>query len=136
MGKHRHLQQFYRAQLSALVATGVDYAVTAALFQLGGVDYVWSSLLGAVAGGVLNCVVNYHWTFSDTEASKRTVAMRYMVVWSGSIALNAWGVAVVARWLSSAQVVLTTLMTAKVIVTVLVGLAWNYVMQKRWVYRS
>ena len=132
--KHRTTAQFIRAQFSSLSATGVDYAVTAILFQFCSVGYVWSALLGAMCGGLFNGIVNYEWTFRGTSRSKRSVALRYLVVWAGSIALNTLGVILLAPLFSS-NVRLGSLMSAKVNVSILVGCLWNFLLQKNWVYR-
>ena len=133
--KRNVVSQFIRAQLSSASATGIDYVVTAALFQFCSVGYVWATLIGAMCGGIFNCVVNYKWTFRGSERSKRAIAMRYLIVWIGSIVLNTLGVSVVAPLLASSSVGLGSLMSAKVIVSLLVGFFWNFLMQKNWVYR-
>lgn len=132
--KHRTTAQFIRAQFSSLSATGVDYAVTAILFQFCSVGYVWSTLFGAMCGGLFNGIVNYEWTFRGTSRSKRSVAVRYLIVWAGSIALNTLGVILLAPLFSS-TIGLGSLMSAKVIVSILVGCLWNFLLQKNWVYR-
>lgn len=132
--KHRTTAQFIRAQFSSLSATGVDYAVTAILFQFCSVGYVWSALFGAMCGGLFNGIVNYEWTFRGTSRSKRSVAVRYLIVWAGSIVLNTLGVILLAPLFSS-NVRLGSLMSAKVIVSILVGCLWNFLLQKNWVYR-
>lgn len=133
--KRSVVSQFIRAQLSSASATGIDYVVTAILFQFCSAGYVWATLLGAMCGGLFNCVVNYNWTFRGSERSKRTIALRYLVVWGGSIVLNTLGVSVVAPLLASSTVGLGSLMSAKVIVGLLVGFFWNFLMQKNWVYK-
>lgn len=135
MKKKPFIAQFIRAQLSSVSATGIDYLVTAVLFQFCSVGYIWATLLGAVCGGIFNCVVNYKWTFSGSMRSKRAIAAHYLVVWSGSILLNTLGVSLVAPLLASSAVGLGSLMSAKVIVSLLVGFFWNFLMQKYWVYR-
>ena len=126
--------QFVRAQFSSLAATGVDYLFTALLFQFFSVNYVWATAIGAVCGGLFNAVVNYKWTFRGTARTKRGVAVRYLAVWLGSIALNTLGVSLLAPLLAS-SVGLGALMSAKVIVSITIGLLWNFVLQKFWVYR-
>lgn len=130
------LAQFLKAQLSSLGATCVDLLVTALLFRLAGFSPFWSTLLGAVCGGIVNCITNYRWTFRGTDRSRRGVAIRYLVVWGGSILLNAWGVkAAVAILPSHPAVTLTQLMVIRIIIAVLVAILWNFNLQKRWVYR-
>ena len=54
---------FLRAQLSAQMATIADFLVTILLVRLFDVYYVYATLAGAIYGGIVNCVINYKWTF-------------------------------------------------------------------------
>lgn len=131
------IAEFCKAQISSLTATLVDFAVTALLFRFCGVYYVWSTFLGSVTGGVVNCVVNYKWTFNGNGQSKRRVAIRYCLVWGGSIVLNTWGTAIGARILSGkSDIELDSVLLSKVIVAVLVAVLWNFLMQKYFVYKK
>ncbi len=129
--------EFGKAQVSSFVATLVDFAVTSLLFQIFGLYYVYSTFVGALAGGLTNCVVNHKWTFRGNNRSKRSVAFRYLFVWCGSIALNTWGTAagvrLVSEWESAG---LDTLLIVKAVVAVIVAVFWNFLMQKYYVYRK
>ena len=65
---------FLRAQLSAQMATIADFLVTILLVRLFEVYYVYATLAGAVYGGIVNCVINYKWTFKST-GKKTNVAL-------------------------------------------------------------
>lgn len=130
-------QQFGKAQVSSLVATGVDFALTALLFALSDGRVAWCTFIGSVAGGCTNCLINYHWTFRGSGQSARVIMVRYMCVWAGSILLNTYGTVLgmqlLTRWLSKR---LDLLMTVKAIVAVIVAVAWNFNLQKHFVYRK
>ncbi len=133
---HPTLLQFMKAQLSALAASGIDLVTTALLFRLAGFSPFWSTVAGAVCGGIVNCVTNYHWTFPGTDRSRRGIAMRYFVVWGGSILLNAWGVKLAVALLPRhPDTTLSELMLARIVVAVLVAVLWNFNLQKQWVYQ-
>ena len=51
--------------------------------------------IGAATGGVINCCINYKWTFQPEGCSKRHVAIKYALVWLGSLLLNSFGTAFV-----------------------------------------
>lgn len=131
MGKLRHeLWLFSKAQLSALVATAVDFSVSVVLAELFGIWYVWSSAIGAISGGIVNCMVNFRWVFDNTdELRKRYMALRYFIVWIGSIVLNTIGTYILTEWSGQYFVLM------KVVVAVCVGVAWNYQLQRRFVYK-
>lgn len=130
------IHQFAKAQFSSLGASAVDLCVTALLFRLAGLSPFWSTAIGAVSGGLLNCVVNYEWTFRGTDRTMRGVAIRYIVVWIGSILFNAWGVklAVGLLW-GGATPPLAGFMAVRIIVSIIIGIVWNFMLQKKWVYR-
>jgi len=130
------LLQFLKAQLSSLGATGADLIITALLFRLAGFSPFWSTAAGAIGGGIINCIANYRWTFSDTTRTGRGVAIRYLVVWGGSIFLNAWGVKAAVSFLPSfPNTTVSELMLVRIAVAITVAIVWNFNLQKRWVYR-
>ena len=108
---------FLRAQLSAQMATIADFLVTILLVRLFDVYYVYATLAGAIYGGIINCIINYKWTFKS-KGKKTHVAVKFIIVWVCSIWLNTWGI------------------IPKVVVAVIVALFWNYNMQRFFVYRN
>ena len=84
------LFMFLRAQLSAQIATLVDFAVSIVLNEWFNVYYVYATLCGSISGGVTNCVINYKWTFHTTDCSPYFVMFKYILVWLGSIGINLW----------------------------------------------
>ena len=68
---------FLRAQLSAQMATIADFLVTILLVRLFDVYYVYATLAGAIYGGIVNCVINYKWTFKS-KGKKTHVAVKFM----------------------------------------------------------
>lgn len=131
MGRIRHeLWMFCKAQLSAQVATLVDFTVSLLLKEVFGMWYVWASFLGALSGGVMNCIVNYRWVFDADGLKKKNVVFKYFVVWTGSILLNTLGTYLLTEL--SRQYFLF----AKTVVAVSVGLLWNYQLQRLFVYRD
>ena len=83
---------FIRAQFSSQVASATDFLVTILLVKLFGVYYVYATFTGSVCGGIVNCIINYKWTFKSKECKKRHVIVKYLLVWIGSILLHTWGI--------------------------------------------
>ena len=129
MGHLRHeVSLFCKAQFTAVVATAVDFAVSLLLAEAVGLWYAAATLLGALTGGVVNCVLNYRYVFGVDGLNKRSVALRYLFVWSGSIALNTVGTYVLTE-LSGRYFIY-----AKAVAAVLVAVLWNYQLQRYYVY--
>ncbi len=132
MGKLRHeIWTFSKAQFSAQIATIADFSISMVLAELIGIYYVWASFSGALSGGIVNCIMNYRWVFDDTqELKKRAIALKYAIVWTGSILLNTAGTYVLTE-LSGQYFIF-----AKIVVAVSVALLWNYQLQRLFVYRD
>lgn len=121
---------FSKAQFSSWVASAVDFAVTILLAEMIGVWYAYATFIGAISGGITNCCINYRWVFHAFGMKKKYIAVRYMIVWGGSILLNTYGTYFLTE-LSGFNFIIS-----KVIVAVLVGLFWNYQMQCRFVFST
>lgn len=134
---------FLRAQLSAQMATVADFVVTILLVKLFDIYYVYAILAGAVYGGIVNCVINYKWTFKS-KGKKTNVAVKFILIWICSIWLNTWGTYMMTESLSKIPWVRDTLsqhfgdyfIVPKIVVAALVALFWNYNMQRIFVYRD
>lgn len=138
---------FLKAQFSAIIATACDFLLTAFLYQVLGMSLAISILLGALTGGVVNCVINYRWTFKaagdqsgQEKLSKGGVAFRYTLVWAGSIILNTLGNVLVVSILEACgggeRASLQLVMIVKAVIAILVAIFWNYTMQKRYVFKK
>lgn len=134
---------FLRAQLSAQMATVADFLVTILLVTLFDTYYVYATLAGAVYGGIVNCVINYKWTFKS-RGSKTHVAVKFVIVWICSVWLNTWGTYFLTESLGEIPWVRDTLsqhfgdffIIPKLVVSLFVALFWNYNMQRIFVYRN
>lgn len=136
--KLRWLIQFLEAQTSSLLSTIVDFALTAILVKFAGIWYVIANIIGAFSGGIINCIINYNWAFKGTEQRKRTITYRYILVWFGSIFFNTAGTSLLANIMShdGTPKAFGTVMESKTIVAILVAIFWNFMMQKKFVYKK
>lgn len=119
---------FCKAQCSAWIASAVDFSITILLAEVCGLWYAYATFIGAVSGGVTNCAINYKWVFHAFGMKKKYVAVRYMVVWCGSILLNTLGTYCLTE-LSRQNFIIS-----KVVVAVLVAVFWNYELQCHFVF--
>lgn len=139
-----HVWVFIKAQASAQFASLVDFVSTLLLVKVLGVFYLYSTFMGAVVGGVTNCIINYKWVFVSTDCPKSHVAAKYLFVWGGSILLNTWGTFALTEWLTEKNWVNDLLGTyvddlfiiSKMVVALLVSVCWNYHLQRSFVYRN
>lgn len=131
MGRVKHeLWVFCKAQLSAQLATVIDFAVSLLLATVCNLWYLYATFLGALSGGIANCALNYKWVFKAQGLKKRYVALKYLLVWCGSIALNTLGTYLLTEW--SKQYFIY----AKIVMAVFIALLWNYPLQRVFVYHD
>lgn len=131
MGKlRREVTIFCEAQLSAILATTIDFGLSFILAELVSIWYVAASFIGAVSGGIVNCVVNYRWVFKAKGIRKNTMAIKYFTVWTGSILLNTLGT-YIATELSGEHFIIS-----KTLVAIIVAILWNYQLQRRYVFKA
>ena len=134
---------FLRAQLSSQLSSFTDFTVTIVLAKVIHVFYVYATFTGSVCGGIVNCIVNYRWTFKSLSVKKRYVAIKYISVWIGSIYLNTSGIYLMTELLRRTQLnewlghlFDNVFIVSKIVVSLLVGYIWNYNMQRVFVYKN
>lgn len=123
---------FLKAQLAAITGSAVDFLIYALMVQLTGNSPAMVSLAtaeGAVSGGIINFLIARKWVFNEGQHKARVQIVRYILVWAGSILLNSLGMYLLTYF--------TTLnyMIARILVSVLVGVSYNYFLQKRFVFK-
>lgn len=126
----RGILTFAKAQCSASVATAADFALTIVLAKLCRVWYADATLIGAIFGGMVNCSINYRWVFHAIGMKKKYVALRYIIVWTGSIVLNTLGTYKLTEATGIDFVI------SKAVVAVAVAVLWNYQMQRVFVFHA
>lgn len=142
--RRREIAFFIKAQLSAQVATVVDFLATIMLVKFLDIYYLYATFMGSVLGGAVNCIINYGWVFNFQKHKKLPVALKYIFVWGGSILLNTWGIFAVTEWLTDSRWVNELLgyyvkdifIFSKIVVAIAVALCWNYYLQRTFVFRD
>jgi putative flippase GtrA len=122
------LWQWVRHHLTSVLSTVVDYAIMVGCVELLHVRPVPATVLGALAGATTNFTVNRHYTYQATSTAVAGHLWRYAVVSVTSLALNAAGEALFNGVLGLHYLV------ARVITSVVVSNAWNYPMQRFFVF--
>ncbi len=127
---------FTKAQAASVLATGVDFLVTFLLLHWAGVPPVAASAqvtfcgaTGTLCGGVTYFMISRTWVFNAQEKKWTEQLNRYALVWIGNLVLNASGLYLLTRYTELSH------MLAKIIVAIIVAVAYNYVLQKRFVFK-
>jgi putative flippase GtrA len=120
---------FTKAQLVSLLASCVDFLVTLLLVQVLGAPYLPGSATGTLTGGVTHFMISRNWVFSAQEKKWSGQVSRYMLVWIGNFILNIAGL-----WLLTHFTGMNYLL-AKIVIAIIVAVCYNYVLQKRFVFK-
>lgn len=139
---------FIRSAISSQIASWIDLGTSMLFyaFVFVALDPFYRSNLsvavGAFVGGVVNCCINYRFTFHAKGQSVKSVGVKYAMVWTGSLLLNMYGTTGLATLLSKWQWLLSLGFTAdgifaaaRLVASLAVSWAWNFVLQRNFVYR-
>ena len=124
-----YLKTFFKAQLSSLSATGVDFTVTFLLTSVISCWYLFSSVTGTIAGGICNFLINKYLVYNTKGQQKAAQIIRFIVVWFSSMLLNNGGVYVLT------DILKIYYLFSKVITAVLIGVFFNFYFQKTFVFK-
>ncbi|SIS60546.1 Putative flippase GtrA (transmembrane translocase of bactoprenol-linked glucose) [Filimonas lacunae] len=120
---------FIKAQLTSLSASLIDNATAIVLQAACKVPKLYAGMAGVVIGGIFHFSVSRRWVFNASDKSRKDQIIKYIMVWSGNFFLNTAGIAILLR--------LTHLdfKIIKVLVSIVVGITYNYFLQKRFVFK-
>lgn len=134
---------FLRSVVSSQAASWLDLGLGFALFAWLGFQPWLSTALGAIAGGVINCIINYHFTFHAQGVPWKAVIVKYLMVWLGSIVLNSAGTQgiymLIDGWGWLEKIGFTPdgyYAAARLFVSLMVSWFWNFVLQRYFVFRA
>jgi putative flippase GtrA len=125
-----NIPSFPRSVITSIFSTGVDFVTLLALVERVGLDYKLATFIGTIVGFLTNFTINRFWAFEATSGHLGWQFARVLPVQAGSTGLQTLGVWVFVRFVD------LRLSLAKVVVSVLVYLCWNYPMNRFWVFRT
>ena len=123
------MNTFSKAQLASIMATGVDFSISWVLLHAAGLPIMVSGPAGTLCGGVTHFLISRNWVFRAQERKWHAQAPRYVLVWIGNFLLNYSGLWLLTHFTGIKD------MFAKVITAVMVAVCYNYVLQKRFVFK-
>jgi len=124
------MQLFIKSQFSSLVSTFFDFLITIACVEMVKLGYVEATVIGATGGAICNFILGRVWVFQARASSKKTQGFLYLLVWLGSLGLNALGMFLLTD-LAGIRYVLS-----KILISLTVGFFYNYQLHKRLVFRT
>jgi len=113
----------------AITASIVDYSFFLLLAQIAHVWYLLASFTGLVLGGVTAFLLERSWTFKRKDGKLSAQASRYLIAWTLSIFFNTTGLYLTVQYLGVQYII------AKVIVSIIIGIGFNFLMHKHFVFK-
>ncbi len=124
---------FLKAQAAAITGSAADFLIYTVIFQLTAhtpTMIAMATAEGAVCGGTINFLIVRNWVFNEGQGKKHVQVMRYILVWAGSIVLNAAGMYLLIYYTTNSYAI-----SKRIFISVLVGVFYNYFLQKRFVFK-
>jgi putative flippase GtrA len=122
------MQTFIKAQASSIISTFFDLVTTVVCKEFFYFWYVIASLIGTLVGGTTNFALGRGWVFNRKEKKIPKQAVKYFIIWNGNLLLSTLGVFVVTHYIGLSY------FYSKLIVSVIVGVGYNYLLQKKFVF--
>ena len=124
------MKTFLKANIASLTASFCDYLVTFILKHFLQFNPVYASISGTVIGGIINFMISRKWVFSAVESPLFHQGKKYLITWTGNLLLNAFGVYLLNEYTDIHY------MIVKVAISLTVAVAYNYPMQKNYVFKN
>jgi len=125
---------FAKAQLSAFIGGLSDYAIMVFVTEVFHVHYTISIAIGGVVGAIINFSLNKGWTFRSKKNPYRSSIYRQLLKFAlvvlNSILLKSSGTYFITTFLRIDYKI------SRIITDLFVSLAFNYTLQKHWVFRK
>ena len=120
--------RYFKAQASSLTATCVDFLVTLLAMNFLNSWYLVASIIGTISGGMVNFYINRNWVFDASSKALKWQAFKYVLVWIVNLILVTLGVYLLTHFFN------INYMLSKVLVSITVGISYNYYMQKLFIF--
>jgi putative flippase GtrA len=122
-------KSFIRSITNSLIATFIDYVVTIVLATYFQVYYLSATLIGNIFGAVTSFLIGRHWVYKKRNARWQKQVIRFIIINMLSIYLNTTGVYFLIENFGM------SLMWAKTSIAIAVGIFFNFIMQKYFVFK-
>lgn len=124
------LKQWVIHHTTSVMATVADFLSMVAVVELLALSPVIGTGVGASIGAATNFILARHWTYRRPDGAVQVQIARYLLVAVVSLGLNALGEYLFTNVLHVQYVL------GRVITAVIVSNAWNYPMQRFFVFRE
>lgn len=134
---------FLRSVITSQISAYTDFIVSFIFYALISLSAGISAMIGATAGGIVNCLINYKFTFRMRESSYLAIGVKFFLVWLGSLLLNTFGTQYFTNLLDQSSLLDSLNMIdnirftiARIVTSIIVSVLWNFMLQRYFVFRS
>ncbi len=120
---------FFKYQIAAVTATIIDFLILVLLTEIFNIWYVYSTVIGALAGAIVNFNLCRFWAFSNAKNKFKHQVLRYVLVSSGSLVLNTLCVYLFTNFAHINYSI------SKIITALFIAIFYNYMLQKYFVFK-
>ena len=124
----RMMITFLKAQLASIIGSFADFLSTILLVEVFHCWYITGNFIGNILGGFTQFMLCRNWAFKAGEGKISAQAIKFILVWIGNLVLSAGGVYFFTHYLEINYII------SKTITSVLLGVSYNYLMQKKFVF--
>jgi putative flippase GtrA len=119
---------FLKVQAASIAGSIVDYLVTIVLVSGFHCWYLGASSAGNIFGAATLFILCRKWIFRRDKDSIHLQIARFILVFAGNMILASIGIYILTHFLKLHYII------SKTILSVLLGVSYNYVMQKKFVF--
>ena len=119
---------FIKMQAASVLGSIADYVTTIFLVEVLHCWYLVANLAGNIIGGSAQFILCRNWAFKVSGNKVKPQALKFILVFIGNLILSAAGVYLLTHYLRINYII------SKTITSVLLGVSYNYIMQKQFVF--
>ena len=133
-----------RSSMSSQLCGWIDTLTSFLVLSLFYLTAWLSTAIGAFVGGILNCIINYRFTFQAVGVEWRVALTKFIFIWAGSLLLNSFGTQAVYSlvkgwsWFENVTGIGedSIFLASRLFVALTVSLCWNFLLQRHFVFRT
>jgi putative flippase GtrA len=119
---------FIKVQAASIAGSAADYLTTIFLVEYFHLWYLLANFTGNMIGGALLFILCRKWIFHSNKDGVRLQVVKFILTFAGNLLLSAIGVFIITHYFGINYIF------SKTMVSVLLGISYNYLMQKNFVF--
>ncbi|HCL83171.1 MAG TPA: GtrA family protein [Chitinophagaceae bacterium] len=119
---------FIKTQAASILGSGADYLTTIILVEIFHWGYLPANAAGNICGGTAQFILCRNWVFKLGKKRTRVRALKFILVFIGNLLLSSAGIYFFTHYIRTNYII------SKTITSVLLGISYNYWMQKKFVF--